>query len=172
MQLSDPIDEVLQLQNVGWLIRKAVGYATVTLHIKQYEEEGIEHIDIDQVIIGGIKGTTELRTFNDEWREHSDHIFGRVKGRNRRIKLSELKEDDEDEAFIKKGWSQDIVDSDELIDGIVDSEDNAWTGRLTWGFEVVDGERRFARHSVVRKKDSDVFKRVRLVYDYKGPLAA
>jgi hypothetical protein len=44
-------------------MRKAIGLATVTLHTKQYEEDGVTHIDIDQTATGGIKGTTEYVVF-------------------------------------------------------------------------------------------------------------
>ena len=47
--LSDPTDAVLALQGVGWLKRKAINLATVTLSIKQYvDESGVTHVDIDQ----------------------------------------------------------------------------------------------------------------------------
>ena len=158
------------MQGVGWFTRKAIGIATITLHVKDYKaEDGLEHIDIEQIGTGGLKGTTELRTYDDQWREHTDHVFGHVKGRNRRIKLSSLNDADEDEKFLKTGWAQDIVDGDEVIDGVVESiGQNGWTARQVWGFEVVDGQRRYCRHSIVHQGDK--VKRVRLVYDYKGPL--
>lgn len=84
------------------------------------------------------------------------------------MKVSELSDSDEDEKFLKNGWSKDVIESDDVIDGEVESIGNGWTARQCWGFEVVDGERRYVRHSIVHK-GKDV-KRVRLVYDYKGPL--
>lgn len=158
------------MQGVGWVMRKAIGIATITLAIKQYTaDDGVEHIDIVQTATGGIQ-TTELRTFDDTFREHKDNVFGLVEGRNRRTKLSSFKDDDPDEAFLKEGWSKDIVDSDEVIDGIVVSKVNGWDGRLIWGFADINGERRYVRRSVVKKGSQT--KRVRMVYDYKGPLNA
>lgn len=56
---------MLTLQGVGWFTRKAIGLATVTLDIEQYEglAEGapetdapVTHVDIKQTATGGIKG--------------------------------------------------------------------------------------------------------------------
>ncbi|KAF2096674.1 hypothetical protein NA57DRAFT_42328 [Rhizodiscina lignyota] len=168
-KLSGEFDSILALQGIGWLTRSAISLATITLHLKQYNaEDGVEHVDIDQVLTGGIKGTAEHRVLNDEWRDHTDHIFGHVRARSRRTKLSSLKDDDEDEKFLKTDWTQDVIDGDEVIDGQVESQDNGWTARQSWGFEVIDGERRHCRHAIVHKGDE--VKRVKLVYDYKGPL--
>lgn len=39
--------------------------ATITLAVKQYrDDDGVEHIDIEQTATGGIKGTTENRTLD------------------------------------------------------------------------------------------------------------
>jgi len=73
--LSDDTDAVLALQGVGWWTRKAIGLATLTLHTKQYEKDGVTHIDIEQTATGGIKGTTEYvifpisscRNFKADW---------------------------------------------------------------------------------------------------------
>ena len=48
-------------QGIGWMTRKLISVATITLDIKHYTEEGTEHIDIEQTATGGIKGTTENR---------------------------------------------------------------------------------------------------------------
>lgn len=53
------------LQGIGWFKRRAISLATITLDIKQYrDDEGVEHIDIEQTATGGIKGTTENRTLD------------------------------------------------------------------------------------------------------------
>jgi hypothetical protein len=77
--LSDDSDEILQLQGVGWFMRQAIAFATITLYVKQYKDEGgIEHIDIRQVLTGGIEGTEENRALNWTERSHKDRIFGDV----------------------------------------------------------------------------------------------
>ncbi|KAF2436499.1 hypothetical protein EJ08DRAFT_602467, partial [Tothia fuscella] len=154
-QLSDQTDPILQLQGIGWIIRKAIGMMTVTLVTKQYkDDEGVVHIDIEQPGAAGIKGTTELRQLDGTWREHEDHVFGAVKGHTKWIKIADLKDNDADEAYLKKGWAQETLD-DEAIDAYVESVGNGWTARQIWGFEDVDvggkKERRFVRHVVVKK---------------------
>lgn len=48
--MSGDTDQILALQGVGWLKRKAISMGTVTLDIKHYKDDaGIEHVDIDQV---------------------------------------------------------------------------------------------------------------------------
>ncbi|KAF2674340.1 hypothetical protein BT63DRAFT_419635 [Microthyrium microscopicum] len=162
---SDPVDPILQLQGIGWIIRKAIGMMTVTLIVKQYtDEEGIEHIDIVQPGAAGIKGTEEKRSIpqGDEklWTDHEDHVFGHVKGYTQWRKLSDLG-DDEDNTFVKDGW---IDATETFIDGTVESQGNGWTARQVWGFALVDGVRKNVRRVVVKKGDKVV--RARLVYDY------
>ncbi|KAL2357696.1 hypothetical protein BJ546DRAFT_323271 [Cryomyces antarcticus] len=158
--LSDDPDALLKMQGVGWWTRKAIGLATIVLHIKQYTDDaGAVHIDIDQTATGGIKGTREERTLDWAWREHEDHIFGKLKGRARWIKLGDV-----DDAFLKGGWAREIVDG-EAIEGYVESIGNGWTADQIWGFEMIEGKRYYTRH-VLAKKESEEHK-VRLVYDWQ-----
>ena len=101
--LSDDTDEILRLQGVSWWMRSAIGLATVTLYVKHYKDEsGVEHIEIDQRLTGGIPGTFENRTLDWTLREHNDSLFGPVVGKSRRVKLDEI-----DNEFLRKGWLQD-----------------------------------------------------------------
>ncbi|KAK7747777.1 hypothetical protein SLS62_008921 [Diatrype stigma] len=90
--LSDPTEPALALQGVGWMTRKAIGLATVTLHAKQHQAppsppstatNPVTHIDIDQTITGGMQGNAERRCLDWEARAHSDWLFGSVRGRTR-----------------------------------------------------------------------------------------
>lgn len=156
--LSDSADPALALQGVGWLTRKAVGLATVTLHVKEYvDDAGLTHVDIQQTATGGIKGTTENRTLDDTFREHSDWLFGNVKGRTGWV-ASKAEITD---AYLSKGWEQAQT---EFVVGYVESLDNGWTATQVWGFQDVNGERRYARNIVVAKGSERV--EMRLVYDF------
>jgi len=162
---SDPVEPILQLQGIGWIIRKAIGMMTVILIIRQSTDpDGIEHIDIVQPGAAGIKGTEEKRQIpkGDEklWSDHEDHVFGHVKGYTQWRKLSDLSDTDEDEKFLKEGW----IDADIFIDGTVESQGNGWTARQVWGFALIDGVRKYTRRVVVKKESSVV--RARLVYDF------
>ena len=156
--LSDSADPALALQGVGWLTRKAIGLATVTLHVKEYvDESGKTHVDIQQMATGGVKGTAENRTLDDTFREHSDWLFGSVKGRTGWV-ASKAEITDE---FLRKGWEEAQT---EFVVGYVESLDRGWTATQVWGFQEVNGERRYARNIVVAKGDEKV--EMRLVYDF------
>ncbi|CAN8099429.1 unnamed protein product [Discula destructiva] len=155
--LSDSPDAGLALQGIGWLTRKAIGLATVTLAIKEYEDEaGVTHCDIQQTATGGVKGTAEARTFDNTWREHSDWLFGKVKGRTQWISAPVG-----DEPFLGTNWEE---GSKEWVYAYVESLDSDWTAAQTWGFQVINGERRYARNVVIKKGDKK--EEFRMVYDF------
>ena len=173
---------MLELQGVGWLTRKAIAMATVTLNITHYKDDSaVEHIDIDQVLTGGIPGTSERRILDWTPREHEDHIFGSVCGKSRRSKVESI-----DQPFLSNGWLPDTVEHG-LIEAYAESNTPkshmTWnvsqvrhlvspappTSRLmtaqVWGFEQVQGERRYTRHiKFMGPKQEDI--EIRLVYDY------
>ncbi|KAF9879774.1 hypothetical protein CkaCkLH20_02585 [Colletotrichum karsti] len=171
--LSDSPEPALTLQGIGWMTRKAVGLATVTLTVKQYSAspsppgtgtEPVTHIDIDQTATGGLKGTSENRCLDMEWREHSDWMFGSVRGQSRWMAPADI----EDE-FLKKGWLEGDAeatgpDGKSHIYSHVESIDNGWTASQVWGFQTINGERRYARNVLVQKGGKRV--EIRLVYDY------
>ena len=102
-------------------MRRIISLATVTLTVTEYEgEDGFTHIDIDQVASPGGITSTEKRTLDWEWHDHSDRIFGNVKGRSRWIKLKDIDDDD----FLKKGYE---TLEGEFVQGYVESKDSGWT---------------------------------------------
>ncbi|KAJ6604510.1 hypothetical protein DFH09DRAFT_1122931 [Mycena vulgaris] len=143
--MSGDTDEILRLQGVSWFKRKVISLGTVTLFIKHYkDEDGHERVDIDQTITGGIPGTREERLLTWTERSNEDHLFGAVIGKSRRVQASEL----EDE-FLKKDWTADTLEHG-LIESYVYSDTpksgTTWIGDQTWGMEVINGDRRYARH--------------------------
>ncbi|KAI6093450.1 hypothetical protein F4821DRAFT_220639 [Hypoxylon rubiginosum] len=188
--LSDPVDPALALQGVGWLVRKAIGAATVTLHVKQYKgaptpptekpDDLVTRIDIQQVATAGVKGTAENRCLDYVFREHSDWLFGHVRGRTRWIGADELKalvaaggealkggwvEDD----FVAQDWLEDEVEKggpegETHVLNHVESLDNGWTALQVWGFQDVGGERRYVRNIVVAKGGK--FESFKMIYDW------
>jgi hypothetical protein len=158
---------VLTLQGIGWLTRKAIGIATVTLHVKQYETDGVTHIDIDQTATGGIKGTTELRVLNWSVREHEDHLFGKLEGKSRWTDITAV-----EDSWLKEGW----LEGDEekggpngelFIQSYVENNERGWTGDQIWGFAIIDGVRYYTRKVLFKKGDKTM--KVRLVYNWYGP---
>ncbi|EGE00299.1 hypothetical protein TMEN_2520 [Trichophyton mentagrophytes] len=192
--LSDSTDPTLQLQGISWFTRKAIGLATITLHIKEYTEEDIVHIDIAQTLTGGISGTTEKRELGWNVREHTDHIFGSVRGQTRFIgskkdgsktvpdlEIQTKVGKEEEDAGVAKffngdvladgsasdGWAVDESEGSEpFLQSWVESVDNGWTAEQVWGFEVINGARYYTRRIVVAK--NGVCSKVRLVYGYIG----
>lgn len=92
-------------------------------------------------------------------REHSDYIFGAVKGKNRWIKIADV-----EDKFLKTGWSQETEDG-EAIQSYTASINNGWTADQVWGFQNVNGERRYVRLVVVVKGDKRIERK--LVYDWQ-----
>ncbi|OCK82751.1 hypothetical protein K432DRAFT_380151, partial [Lepidopterella palustris CBS 459.81] len=178
--LSGDTDSVLALQGIGWLTRKALGLATVTQHLKQYPDAhnpSVVHIDFSQTVTGGIKGTTELRTLDWQYRPHSDHFFGDLNGRSRwntigKIGEGEMKREGgeaDDVKFLKEGWSAESLDG-EVVESYVEHDNKGWVGWQVWGFADVDvggtKQRRHVRNVVVRKGKE--VRRIKLVFDWAG----
>jgi len=165
--LSDDTDPILALQGVGWWTRKAIGIATITLHAKQYVDDGkITHIDIDQTATGGIKGTTENRTLDWQEREHEDHIFGKLVGQTRWKTLEDITDD-----FQKDGWltgdEEKAGPNGELfVESHVVNVEKGWTASQIWGFAIIDEKRYYTRRVVVTKGDTVL--KVRMVYNWQG----
>ncbi|KAJ7099604.1 hypothetical protein C8R43DRAFT_1048524 [Mycena crocata] len=166
--MSGDTDRILTLQGVGWIKRKAISLGTVTLAIKHYKDDaGVERVDIDQTLTGGVPGTREERILTWTERENEDHLFGAVIGKSRRVAPSELEEE-----FLKTGWTADTVEHG-LIESYVYSDtpksNTTWIGDQTWGIEEINGERRYARHvKFTGPKAEDI--ECKLYYDYLGPV--
>ncbi|KAL8898834.1 MAG: hypothetical protein Q9207_006502 [Kuettlingeria erythrocarpa] len=107
------------MQGVGWFLRRAIALATVTLTVKEYIADGLTHIDIEQVATGGIT-STENRTLDWALRDHTDKIFGAVRGKSRWVKLADV----DDDKFLKEGF--DDMEG-EHVQSWVESKDGGWT---------------------------------------------
>lgn len=150
-------------------MRKGVGLASITLDINQYEgppkppntsTETFTHIDIEQSA-SGLSSTTENRCADNTYREHSDWLFGNVKGKTDWTSVASI-----DDEYLKKGWIVASDDAKELIHSHVESLDAGWTADQVWGFQTVDGERRYCRNILIQKDGERV--EFRLIYDYSS----
>lgn len=180
--LSDAFDPVLSLQGIGWLTRKAIGAATVTQSLRQSSVTGEDgqpttQIVIDQAITGGLKGSTETRILDWQYRGHTDWLFGTLQGRSRYSTLAKILEEskgqgvtEEDAKYLAEGWLKETEEGD-VVESYVDNDGNKWTGWQIWGFAEVGGERKLTRRFAIRRKDKNEVVRVRLVYDYAGEVA-
>lgn len=170
-------------------MRRAIALASVTLTVKQYEKDGVTHIDCTQVATGGIT-SIENRTLDWELREDTDKVFGEVKGKSRWVKLKDVDDDD----YLKTGY--DDLEG-EHVQAWTEGKKGGWTANQVsfsiwilfvtfqsspcrgdfanhlvlfflqvWGFEIIQGKRYYVRHTMVRKGDD--WKEARLVYDWQG----
>ena len=102
-------------------------------------------------------------------REKDDKVFGKVQGKSRFVNIKDIEEDD---AYLKDGWDKEWLDGDEVKGEVVESyaesvgKEPKWTAEQVWGFEKIGGERRYVRHIVVRK-GKEVHK-IKTVYDWKA----
>lgn len=163
--LSDSADAALALQGIGYLIRKGIGLASITIDVSQYEaapkapstaEGKFVHIDIEQSA-SGLSSTKELRCLDDLPREHTDWIFGTVQGRSRWVALEDV-----DDEYLKTGWE--AAEGKAFILSHVVSQGYGWTATQVWGFQTVEGERRYCRNIVVKNGAQRV--EFRFVYDF------
>jgi hypothetical protein len=157
--LSDDFSQVLALQGVNVLIRKAIGAASVHLKIVQNSQNELK---MEQTATAAsIPGTTEEYILDWEWRTNHDAFFGDVKGRSRWISQEEARRNG-----AQGGWPTDDSEG-KLIQAVGKKPDDAWTATHLWGFEEVDGARRHTRQIKVVGKDEEEIQ-VRMVYDFVG----
>lgn len=178
---SDAFDPVLSLQGIGWLTRKAIDAATLTQYLNQSTVDGSDgapttHIKIDQVLTGGLKGSPEKRTLDWTYRDHTDFIFGVLKGRSRYSTLEKFREEsretgatDEDIKYMTEGWLEETQQGD-IVECFVSNAASKWISWNVWGFAESGGQRKLIKKFAVRKIDTGAVVRVTMVYDYLGPL--
>jgi len=164
--LSDETYHILELQNVSWAKRNLIYYSTITLYAKHYkDDDGVEHVDIDQTL-SGIPASSENRTLDWTVREKEDPTFGHVVSQTRRIKVEEVEDD-----FLKRNWLPDTHEHG-VVQSLVESDTPksklTWKAEQIWGFEDIDGERRYVRHVLFTHPNETI--RARLVFDYTGPV--
>ncbi|KAJ5138420.1 uncharacterized protein N7515_003268 [Penicillium bovifimosum] len=191
---SNPTDPILALQGMGWIMRKTLSLATVTIHIHQYQDKenpSVTAIDAQQVITGGIKASPEERRLDWELREREDAVFGRLSSRSRFIggkaegdairpvlDVQTSTGNPEEDAKVQKFLVGEILADGSKSDGFVGEEgeeaflhsfvqslENGWTAEQVWGFEIVEGERLHARRIAVAKDGKVEY--ARLVYSFK-----
>lgn len=92
----------------------------IALHtFQQVDSSGVTKITIHNMASGGIKGTTETRVVDGDSREHTDYIWGHVKGLCRFMPTGDTTTDDK----LSGDWSEEtregecIVDETSAVDG-------------------------------------------------------
>lgn len=140
-----------QQQGVNWATRKILRMMPVTIEINQHtDDQGIERIDIENVIGGGATRTTEKRSLNWEQIETLNPTFGRLLSKSRCVELTSAAGEKEKESYVWQGWVAELNEAG-LIFSRVESVEHKWVQEQVWGFADVDGERRYIRRIVVEK---------------------
>jgi hypothetical protein len=79
-------------------------------------------------------------------REHTDHVFGTVTSTSKRISFKSPPEDVAEHAFLRDGWTTDTIEAEKgVIYTRAVSTEKDWTVVQVWGFELIDGEKRYTR---------------------------
>lgn len=132
------------------------------------------HIDIVSVS----PAATMQEHFALDWSEqkHSDKVWGKSLRKAKMVNLDnfqmEGKGSEEDKDFLaakklKDGKTNSGFLDDEHVQILSVSQNGHGTVEMVWGFEEIEGGRRYTRRVVARSGDK--VERVRLVYDYLGP---
>ncbi|CAK4030864.1 hypothetical protein DOTSEDRAFT_71989 [Lecanosticta acicola] len=160
-KLSDSTTSMLKMQGLPWLVRQAAAYSAVQVNLKQYTDHEGPHLDQEQISTGNIT-QQELRLLNGELGERDIQFWGKVNGKNRYIKISDI-----EDPFLKEGWLEEGEGEEkgDVIESWTESLENGWTALQIWGFQMVDGQRKHVRR-IVSKKGKEEHK-VKLIYDFK-----
>ena len=130
------------------------------MHTPATADKPAEEIHIDQSL-SGLKGTREERFLDSEKRPHEDYVFGKVVGQSKRLlTAAEIG----DEWLEAGGWTEDTV-RDGWVRSYVESTEYGWTAEQIWGFQVVEGERRYVRRLKFVTGEGNRLDKV-LVYDW------
>jgi hypothetical protein len=144
-------------------MRKVLNTAKVTVSIKEWVDPstGLTHVDIVNTPSSGLPSSTEVRVFNNEGIELPHPLFGKIRTRSRWAGAGDL---DQIDGYLVKGFESGI---DNFIHIVTEHLDYDAVTHQAWGFEEVEGNRRYSRHIVVKKGEEVL--RSKLVYDYLGP---
>ncbi|EOA83701.1 hypothetical protein ACJQWK_01020 [Exserohilum turcicum] len=159
---SGDFSQILALQGINILIRKAATSASIQLKISQPDDY---HVSMySSMASGRIPGKTEEYTLDYEWRAEKDALFGEVVARSRWISTDDARAtgvvSPADEAWLESG-----ADAEgRLIYGEARKE-GKWEASHLWGFELINGQRRHVRRVRARSAKGQEL-RVRMVYDF------
>ncbi|KAF9894139.1 hypothetical protein FE257_009112 [Aspergillus nanangensis] len=189
--VSDDMDPIMKLQGVGWLTRKGIGAATLTLHASTAETTSSSgspalNFILRQTLTGGIPGATEERIMDWTERERINHIYGNTLSRSQLVSgikdadgavrpeltLQSKPKSPEVEAELKEflvGGTPYLAGDDvkELyVHDFGRNEASGWTAEQIWAFELIDSKPYLTRRVVVVKGDEHA--KARLVFKLTG----
>lgn len=92
------MEDILRLQGVSFMTRKAVGMATLTVTITHAKEGEVEKLVTVQTLTIG--QATEERPLDGVEREMENKLFGKTIAKSSRVKLEEI-----DDEYLKGPWA-------------------------------------------------------------------
>ncbi|KAJ3793525.1 hypothetical protein GGU11DRAFT_850258 [Lentinula aff. detonsa] len=160
--LSHPPEEILELQGVALLKRKAMGAATLTVTVKHNKNDsGEECLSLEQTIAGFDLGEPEVKVLNWVEQTRDTKLIGTVVTKAKRVKVDEV-----ENAYLKEEWSADTLENGCILVHVAPAGTESWSAEQTWGIGEVNGERRHVRRIAFAGPNKKL--EHRFVYDYLG----
>ncbi|KIK70834.1 hypothetical protein GYMLUDRAFT_32907 [Collybiopsis luxurians FD-317 M1] len=158
--LSESMDEMLNLQGVGWLKRKAMSTITITITIKHYENSnGVESLSLVQSIPGVDAEEPEEKVLNWVEQIKDTKMFGPCVTKARRVRIEEL-----EDTYLKDGWDAETLEHGCILVHLAPQGKAGWSMIQTWGMETINGEKHHVRRISLTAKGETLQNRI--VYDY------
>lgn len=139
---------LLKLQGISWFLRQAITLATISLHTVQTPTHPQTNtptnsspaspspsaaptdvvITIQNVANMGLKGTTEIRHLDWQWREHWDYIWGQVRGRCGFKATRDVVDERLREGWMEETLQGECIQEDAMAGG--DEEGKGWESTM------------------------------------------
>ncbi|KAJ4476623.1 hypothetical protein J3R30DRAFT_311331 [Lentinula aciculospora] len=162
--LSDSTDDMLKVQGVSWINRKAMGAASITVTITHSKNDsGVETLKLVQIVAGVNSAEPEEKVL--DWVKATKEIKlfgGPCTTRSKRVSLEEVQE-----PYLKEGWSSDTLENGCVLVHLAYEGKKGWNTEQTWGIAEVNGGRRHVRRIFLTGPNGEKLYN-RIVYDYLG----
>nr|QJY30859.1 hypothetical protein [Discosia rubi] len=164
---SDDLGPTFALQGVPWIVRKVISFASLEITMDQKEPapptDPSTIIKVKQTVRPGGFDTANSYVLDGKLRTDTVPIFGAMSMRAQYVSSVEVSSEDVLGREIEKPIaSDDRVGIKEVTEGV----NTGWKTTALWGFERINGERRFCKYCITTKEGQNV--QARLVYDYKA----
>jgi hypothetical protein len=128
--LSGNTNELMVLQGVSWIMRKAISLADITICIKQHGSGSDAVVVLENIANFGLRGTTEIRTLDWVSASHKDPIWGQVSGRSRFVSASDAARDE----LVNSLFEQFTMEVQDVIYSEAEAQDGTWQSQMVSTF--------------------------------------
>jgi hypothetical protein len=151
----------LQQQGFGWLKRKAISKAPVSLQMSRTTDPATgTDILVTKNLVAGREMMNEERHLDSQTRDVEVADLGTLRVKSEWLTLADINSVGDD--FLRSGW---VADGGKLIHIVTDSVSGGWRLEHVWGVqEVKAGDRRYVRKLFIKKAGDE--RRAKFVYDY------